>query len=76
MLRNSYLILKIWSRAVIFLVVMLCSTSSQAFAAGEVYQWEDSNGIIHFGNTPPSDAVNPKKLNNKTRGDALIRSTL
>ncbi len=43
----------------IILALALIVVSVPAFGA-EVYTWTDENGVKHFGDQPPPDAINPQ----------------
>lgn len=53
----------IWDSVIMLRVYFTCLLLSVCFTAqaADVYQWQDENGITHYGQTPPSD-VNAKQM--------------
>lgn len=41
----------------ISLVMLLTFGAGAALAAGEVYQWKDTNGVTHYSQTPPASGT-------------------
>ena len=39
---------------VLLAIILVALLSADEFAAGDVYQWRDANGVLHFSDIPPS----------------------
>jgi len=53
------------------LVLTAASTLAGAASAGEMYRWEDRSGRVHFGESPPSDAVRVQRVDGLGEGRVI-----
>lgn len=53
------------------IVLLLCCLAGplSAAQAGELYRWVDSNGAVHYGDTPPASAVQIETIKSYETGE-------